>query len=207
MAEIESHGSSDRCTSKYSWWRLFIVAGAAAIAVSVLVIGHAADIGWACRDGEGKGMIKPEGDCGVGFVVLVWRKTMSDQSQELKDEDEDVDLGSEMSRNRWAEMFECIVAAASTVEVISNGSGGSRNGSLQLMQAEFQVMSPLFPIRQVKFLRYCKQHGDGLWAVVDISYDVNRESQDLKSYGGLKRLPSGCIIQDIGNDGCSKVTR
>ncbi|KAG2291865.1 hypothetical protein Bca52824_038534 [Brassica carinata] len=98
MAEIESHGSSDRCTSKYSWWRLFIVAGAAAIAVSVLVIGHAADIGWACRDGEGKGMIKPEGDCGVGFVVLVWRKTMSDQSQELKDEDEDVDLGSEMSR-------------------------------------------------------------------------------------------------------------
>ncbi|KAG2291866.1 hypothetical protein Bca52824_038535 [Brassica carinata] len=104
-------------------------------------------------------------------------------------------------------MFECIVAAASTVEVISNGSGGSRNGSLQLMQAEFQVMSPLFPIRQVKFLRYCKQHGDGLWAVVDISYDVNRESQDLKSYGGLKRLPSGCIIQDIGNDGCSKVTR
>lgn len=75
------------------------------------------------------------------------------------------------------------------------------------MQAEFQVMSPLVPIRQVKFLRYCKQHGDGLWAVVDISYDVNRESQDLKSYGGLKRLPSGCIIQDIGNDDCSKVTR
>lgn len=73
------------------------------------------------------------------------------------------------------------------------------------MQAEFQVMSPLVPIRQVKFLRYCKQHGDGLWAVVDVSYDVNRESQDLKSFGGLKRLPSGCIIQDIGN-GCSKVT-
>ncbi|CAN7139592.1 unnamed protein product [Brassica rapa subsp. narinosa] len=110
-----------------------------------------------------------------------------------------------MDTNRWAEMFESIVAVASTVEVISNGSGGSRNGALLLMQAEFQVMSPLVPIRQVKFLRYCKQHGDGLWAVVDVSYDVNRESQDLKSYGGLKRLPSGCIIQDIGN-GCSKVT-
>ncbi|CAF1711818.1 BnaC03g67430D [Brassica napus] len=166
MAEIESHGrfySSDRCTSKYSWWRLFIVAGAAAIAVSVLVIGHAADIGWACRDGEGKGMIKPEGDCGVGFVVLVLLL-----------------LG--FLQNRWAEMFECIVAAASTVEVISNGSGGSRNGSLQLMQAEFQVMSPLFPIRQVKFLRYCKQHGDGLWAVVDISYDVNREKASLRMH-------------------------
>lgn len=30
-------------------------------------------------------------------------------------------------------MFECIVAVASTVEVISNGSDGSRNGSLQLV--------------------------------------------------------------------------
>ncbi|CAH8391634.1 unnamed protein product [Eruca vesicaria subsp. sativa] len=110
-----------------------------------------------------------------------------------------------MDTNRWAEMFECIVAAASTVQAISNGSGRSRNGSLQLMQAEFQVMSPLVPIRQVKFLRYCKQHGDGLWAVVDVSYDVKRESQDLKSDGCFRRLPSGCIIQDLGS-GCSKVT-
>lgn len=66
-------------------------------------------------------------------------------------------------------------------------------------------MSPLVAIRQVKFLRYCKQHGDGLWAVVDVSYDKNRENENFKSYGGFKRLPSGCIIQDIGN-GCSKVT-
>ncbi|EOA14997.1 hypothetical protein CARUB_v10028346mg [Capsella rubella] len=110
-----------------------------------------------------------------------------------------------MDTNKWAEMFECIVAVASTVEVISNGSDGSRNGSLQLMQAEFQVMSPLVPIKQEKFLRYCKQHGDGLWAVVDVSYDINREDENLKSYGGSKKFPSGCIIQDIGN-GCSKVT-
>ncbi|XP_019095387.1 PREDICTED: homeobox-leucine zipper protein HDG7 isoform X2 [Camelina sativa] len=110
-----------------------------------------------------------------------------------------------MDTNKWAEMFECFVAVASTVEVISNGSDGSRNGSLQLMQAEFQVMSPLVPIRQKKFLRYCKQHGDGLWAVVDVSYDINRENENLKSYGGSKRFPSGCIIQNIDN-GCSKVT-
>ncbi|KAL1198323.1 Homeobox-leucine zipper protein HDG7 [Cardamine amara subsp. amara] len=111
-----------------------------------------------------------------------------------------------MDTNKWAEMFECIVAVASTIEVISNGSDGSRNGSLQLMEAEFQVMSPLVPIKQVKFLRYCKQHGDGLWAVVDVSYDINREDENLKSYGGdSKKFPSGCIIQDIGN-GCSKVT-
>lgn len=66
-------------------------------------------------------------------------------------------------------------------------------------------MSPLVPIRQVKFLRYCKQHGDGLWAVVDVSYDLNRENENLKSCGGFKKLPSGCIIQDLGS-GCSKVT-
>jgi len=36
-------------------------------------------------------------------------------------------------QNKWAEMFECIVAVASTVEVISNGSDGSRSGSLQLV--------------------------------------------------------------------------
>ncbi|CAH2070266.1 unnamed protein product [Thlaspi arvense] len=108
-----------------------------------------------------------------------------------------------MDTNRWEEMFECIVAVASTVEVISNGSAGSRNGSIQLMQAEFQVMSPLVPNRKIKFLRYCKQHGDGLWAIVDVSCNVNREDENLKTYGGFKRFPSGCIIQDIGN-GCSK---
>ena len=42
------------------------MAGAAVIAVSVLVIGHAADIGWACRDGEGKGMIKPRAIVALG---------------------------------------------------------------------------------------------------------------------------------------------
>ncbi|CAA7059633.1 unnamed protein product [Microthlaspi erraticum] len=110
-----------------------------------------------------------------------------------------------MNTSKWVEMFECIVSVASTVEVISNGGDGSRNGSLLLMEAEFQVMSPLVPIKEVKFLRYCKQHGDGFWAVVDVSYDINRGNENVTSYGGFKRLPSGCIIQDLGN-GCSKVT-
>ncbi|CAN6902515.1 unnamed protein product [Brassica oleracea] len=60
--------SSDRCKSKYGRRRPFIVAGAAAIAVSVLVIGHAADIGWACGDREGK--IKPRAI--VAFVLGFW---------------------------------------------------------------------------------------------------------------------------------------
>ncbi|XP_010537198.1 PREDICTED: homeobox-leucine zipper protein HDG7-like isoform X2 [Tarenaya hassleriana] len=110
-----------------------------------------------------------------------------------------------MDANRWTEMFESIVARASTIDVISSGTGGSMNGCLQLMQAEFQVISPLVPTRQVKFLRYCKQHADGLWAVVDVSSDINRDGPNLQSYGGCRRLPSGCIIQDMGN-GYSKVT-
>ncbi|KAF8109964.1 hypothetical protein N665_0089s0082, partial [Sinapis alba] len=34
----------------------------------------------------------------VVFVVLVWRKTKSDQIEKVKDEDEDVDLGSGISK-------------------------------------------------------------------------------------------------------------
>ncbi|KAG2267738.1 hypothetical protein Bca52824_062293 [Brassica carinata] len=49
--------------------RPFIVAGAVAIAISVLVIGHAADIGWACGDGE-EGRVKPRAI--VAFVLGFW---------------------------------------------------------------------------------------------------------------------------------------
>ncbi|XP_010555655.1 PREDICTED: homeobox-leucine zipper protein HDG7-like isoform X2 [Tarenaya hassleriana] len=110
-----------------------------------------------------------------------------------------------MDANRWTEMFESIVATASTIKVISSGTGGTMDGWLQLMRAEFQVISPLVPTRQVKYLRYCKQQEEGLWAVVDVSSDINGEDPNLQSYVGCRRLPSGCIIQDIGN-GCSKVT-
>nr|AAG09191.1 sucrose transporter SUT4 [Arabidopsis thaliana]AAG09192.1 sucrose transporter SUT4 [Arabidopsis thaliana] len=60
--------SSDRCTSKYGRRRPFIVAGAVAISISVMVIGHAADIGWAFGDREGK--IKPRAI--VAFVLGFW---------------------------------------------------------------------------------------------------------------------------------------
>ncbi|MED6174816.1 Homeobox-leucine zipper protein ANTHOCYANINLESS 2 [Stylosanthes scabra] len=108
-----------------------------------------------------------------------------------------------MDANRWAEMFPCMIARTSTTEVISNGINGSRNGALQLMHAELQVLSPLVPVREVNFLRFCKQHAEGVWAVVDVSIDAIRET----SSGGVncRRLPSGCIVQDMPN-GYSKVT-
>lgn len=44
---------SDRCTSRFGRRTPFINAGAALIAVAVLVIGHSADIGWILGDSSG----------------------------------------------------------------------------------------------------------------------------------------------------------
>lgn len=68
------------------------------------------------------------------------------------------------------------------------------------MTAEFQVPSPLVPTRENYFVRYCKQHADGTWAVVDISLDNLRPSPLSRS----RRRPSGCLIQELPN-GYSKV--
>lgn len=70
------------------------------------------------------------------------------------------------------------------------------------MHAELQVLSPLVPVREVNFLRFCKQHAEGVWAVVDVSIDAIREPS--APYPSCRRLPSGCVVQDMPN-GCSKV--
>nr|CAB45018.1 homeodomain GLABRA2 like 1 protein [Arabidopsis thaliana] len=105
-----------------------------------------------------------------------------------------------MDSERWAEMFPSMVSRTSTTEIISSGMGG-RNGALHLMHAELQLLSPLVPVRQVSFLRFCKQHAEGVWAVVDVSIDSIREG----SSSSCRRLPSGCLVQDMAN-GYSKVT-
>ncbi|XP_042512068.1 homeobox-leucine zipper protein ANTHOCYANINLESS 2-like isoform X2 [Macadamia integrifolia] len=110
-----------------------------------------------------------------------------------------------MDANRWAEMFPGMIARASTTDVISSGMGGTRNGALQLMHAELQVLSPLVPIREVNFLRFCKQHADGVWAVVDVSVDTLQEASTAPTFVNCRRLPSGCVVQDMPN-GYSKVT-
>uniref|UniRef100_A0A1J3HGW5 Homeobox-leucine zipper protein HDG1 n=1 Tax=Noccaea caerulescens TaxID=107243 RepID=A0A1J3HGW5_NOCCA len=108
-----------------------------------------------------------------------------------------------MDSERWAEMFPCMIARNSTSEIISSGMGGTRNGALHLMQAELQLLSPLVPVRQVTFLRFCKQLAEGVWAVVDVS--VDGISDGASSSLSCRRLPSGCLVQDMHN-GCSKVT-
>ncbi|PPR91473.1 hypothetical protein GOBAR_AA29217 [Gossypium barbadense] len=110
-----------------------------------------------------------------------------------------------MDSNRWSEMFPCMIARTSTTDVISGGVGGTRNGALQLMHAELQVLSPLVPVREVNFLRFCKQHAEGVWAVVDVSVDTIRETSGAPSFVNCRRLPSGCVVQDMPN-GYSKVT-
>lgn len=73
------------------------------------------------------------------------------------------------------------------------------------MHAELQVLSPLVPVREVNFLRFCKQHAEGVWAVVDVSIDSIREpSSAAPTFPHSRRLPSGCVVQDMPN-GYSKV--
>lgn len=72
------------------------------------------------------------------------------------------------------------------------------------MQAEIQVISPLVPVRQMRFLRFCRQHVNGAWVVVDVSIDNISEGVGSQTFSPCRRLPSGCILQDMPN-GCSKV--
>ncbi|KAF5805521.1 putative transcription factor & lipid binding HD-SAD family [Helianthus annuus] len=100
--------------------------------------------------------------------------------------------------NQWRDMFLGMIGSSSMIDVISGGTGDSRNGVVQLMQAEIQLVSPSVPARQMRFIRYCRQHAEGVWAVVDVSVDAGREGSTSR------RLPSGCIVHDMPN-GCSKV--
>ncbi|CAA6671969.1 unnamed protein product [Spirodela intermedia] len=87
-----------------------------------------------------------------------------------------------MDVNQWSMIFSSIVSRAATLEVLSTGVAGNYNGALQVMTAEFQMPSPLVPTRESYFLRYCKQHGDGV----------------LSPTPGLRcrRRASGCLIQE-----------
>uniref|UniRef100_A0A2P2K237 Homeobox-leucine zipper protein HDG2 isoform X3 n=2 Tax=Rhizophora mucronata TaxID=61149 RepID=A0A2P2K237_RHIMU len=106
-----------------------------------------------------------------------------------------------MDVNQWSTMFAGIVSTAITLEVLSTGVAGNCDGALQVMTAEFQLPSPLVPTRECYFVRYCKQHADGTWAVVDVSLDCLRPSPVAR----CRRRPSGCLIQEMPN-GYSKVT-
>ncbi|KAJ4878086.1 Homeobox-leucine zipper protein HDG5 [Raphanus sativus] len=101
-----------------------------------------------------------------------------------------------LNADKWSEMFCSIVARAKTVQMISSGVSGA-SGSLLLMYAELQVLSPLVPTREAYFLRYVEQNAEnGNWAIVDFPIDSFHDQNIPHEY---KRTPSGCIIQDMPN--------
>ncbi|KAL8505244.1 hypothetical protein ACS0TY_016461 [Phlomoides rotata] len=105
-----------------------------------------------------------------------------------------------MDTEQWLNIFSGVVSRATNVQVISAGLGGTYNEAALLVNAEFQVPSPLVQTRESIFLRYCKQHYDGIWAVVDVSLDNLLVTSSVT----CRRRPSGCLIQDTP-DGHSKV--
>ncbi|KAJ0745119.1 putative transcription factor & lipid binding HD-SAD family [Helianthus annuus] len=98
-----------------------------------------------------------------------------------------------LNADQWREMFIGMIGSCTTMEVISNGTGGSRNGALQLMKAEIQLISPLVPVRGLKFIRFAKQQAQGQWTVVDLSINSRIEGHMTR------RCPSGCILHDMPN--------
>uniref|UniRef100_A0ACD5THU4 Uncharacterized protein n=1 Tax=Avena sativa TaxID=4498 RepID=A0ACD5THU4_AVESA len=116
-----------------------------------------------------------------------------------------------LNSNKWMELFPSIVCKARTIQVIHNGaaSGHLGSGSLILMQAEVQFLSPLVPAREVVFFRYCVRNAEeGSWTIVDFPADGFQEEllqqQQTCSVVRCRRRPSGCIIQDAPN-GYSRV--
>ncbi|CAI9095260.1 OLC1v1031159C1 [Oldenlandia corymbosa var. corymbosa] len=110
-----------------------------------------------------------------------------------------------LDASKWMELFPSIVSRAKTIQVVTSGVSGHASGTLQLMYAELQVLSPLVPTRETHFLRYFHQNVDeGTWVIVDFPLDSLHNScpSSLPYY---KRRPSGCIIQDMPN-GYSRVT-
>ncbi|XP_057998934.1 homeobox-leucine zipper protein HDG5-like [Hevea brasiliensis] len=110
-----------------------------------------------------------------------------------------------LDANKWMELFPSIVASAKTVQIISPGVSGA-SGSLHLIYAELQFLSPLVPTREAYFLRYCQQNvEEGTWAIVDFPIDGFHENIQQPSFPLYRRRPSGCVIQDMPN-GYSRVT-
>lgn len=73
------------------------------------------------------------------------------------------------------------------------------------MYEELHVMSPVVPTREFCFLRYCRQIERGLWAIADISVDLQQHDARFGAPPSRScRLPSGCLIADMA-DGSSKV--
>ncbi|KAK3026688.1 hypothetical protein RJ639_041535, partial [Escallonia herrerae] len=110
-----------------------------------------------------------------------------------------------LDANKWMELFPSIVSRAKTLQILASGIAGHPSGSLHLMYAELQVLSPLVPTREAQFFRYCQQNvEEGSWTIVDFPLD-NFQDNYSPSLPTYKKRPSGCIIQDMPN-GYSRIT-
>ncbi|PIA64945.1 hypothetical protein AQUCO_00100425v1 [Aquilegia coerulea] len=109
-----------------------------------------------------------------------------------------------MDVNQWKEMFPCIISKAAIVDVISSGDTINRNGAIQLMFAELQMLTPMVPTREVYFIRSCKQLTPDRWAIVDISVDKVEDNID-SALTKCRKQPSGCILEDKSNGHCKVI--
>ncbi|THU58656.1 hypothetical protein C4D60_Mb03t16660 [Musa balbisiana] len=109
-----------------------------------------------------------------------------------------------MDVNQWKDLFPCMISKAAIVDVIFNGQADSKDGTLQLMFAEIQMLTPLVPTREIYFVRYCKKLSPSTWAILDISIDKLEENIDASLMKCRKR-PSGCIIEDQDNGHCKVI--
>lgn len=106
-----------------------------------------------------------------------------------------------MDVKQYEEMFPCMISKAATLDVICNGEGVNRNGAVQLMFSELQMLTPLVATREVYFVRYSKQLNADKWAIVDVSID-NVEKNIDASLARYRKRPSGCIFEDKSNGHC-----
>ena len=88
------------------------------------------------------------------------------------------------------------------------------------MNAELQVPSPRLLNCRINFLRYTKQVAKGQWAMMDVSVDgilgppgsriadaaVANNTVVPAWYTSCRLLPSGCLIEDMGNGYCKVST-
>ncbi|EOA18644.1 hypothetical protein CARUB_v10007218mg [Capsella rubella] len=114
-----------------------------------------------------------------------------------------------LDADKWSELFCSIVSSAKTIQVISSGVSGA-SGSLLLMYAGLQVVSPLVPTREAYFLRYVEQKAEERkWMIVDFPIDsfhgFIKPASTATTTDLYRRKPSGCIIQEMPN-GYSEVT-
>ncbi|WMV33956.1 hypothetical protein MTR67_027341 [Solanum verrucosum] len=110
-----------------------------------------------------------------------------------------------MNESQWVEVFPCIIGKVNTFDVISTGIGESKSGTLLLIETELQIISNVVPVREIQFLRFCQKHVEGTWIIVDVSVDTIKEGSQQYKIEKCRRLPSGCIIQDMPNDYCKVI--